>query len=480
MEENKEELEPVTPAPTEEVTPAEETALVEEAAPTMEAVTFPTGEPSPAEEPEKPKTGKIAIAAIAAVAVLVVLFVLVLTGAKKDSAEAQSPTETAETIGETVVATVPADGNPEDVTCKGSYTVTDEQAKASADTVVATIGDTQLTNGQLQVYYWSQINSFLNSQQGYMFVVYGLLDYTQPLDTQIYSQTEEETLTWQQVFLERALLGWQTDLALEKAAQEAGVELSQEDAETLANLTSDLDAQATSAGMADARELIAAVIGSNASVEDYTAYCRCNLTGGQYYLNQVEAMVPTLEDLEAYFAENEEAYAESGITRDGNYVDIRHILFQVEGGTTDDEGNTTYSDADWEACRVKAQAALDAWLAGDATEDSFAALANEQSEDPGSNTAGGLYEDVYEGQMVQPFNDWCFDESRVYGDYGLVQTGYGYHVMFFVNSTPIWQTQAESDWITDQTSRMLETLADANPMEVHYDAIELAYIDFNA
>ena len=60
----------------------------------------------------------------------------------------------------------------------------------------------------------------------------------------------------------------------------------------------------------------------------------------------------------------------------------------------------------------KAQDILDEWKAGAATEDSFAELANEYSEDPGSNTTGGLYEQVYQGQMVTEFNDWCFDPAR--------------------------------------------------------------------
>ena len=35
-------------------------------------------------------------------------------------------------------------------------------------------------------------------------------------------------------------------------------------------------------------------------------------------------------------------------------------------------------------------------------EDSFAELANQYSDDAGSNTNGGLYEDVYKNQMVAP------------------------------------------------------------------------------
>lgn len=103
-------------------------------------------------------------------------------------------------------------------------------------------------------------------------------------------------------------------------------------------------------------------------------------------------------------------------------------------------------------CEKKAQEILDEWLAGDATEDSFAALAEEKSEDPGSSTNGGLYENVAKGQMVEPFEDWCFDETRAAGDYGLVKTKYGYHIMYYVSSTPIWETYAKSGWVNEKTN----------------------------
>ena len=34
--------------------------------------------------------------------------------------------------------------------------------------------------------------------------------------------------------------------------------------------------------------------------------------------------------------------------------------------------------------------------------------------------------------MVSAFNNWCFDENRKPGDTGIVETSYGYHVMYFV------------------------------------------------
>ena len=33
--------------------------------------------------------------------------------------------------------------------------------------------------------------------------------------------------------------------------------------------------------------------------------------------------------------------------------------------------------------------------------------------------------------MVEPFETWCFDESHKVGDTGIVESTYGYHVMYF-------------------------------------------------
>ena len=111
-------------------------------------------------------------------------------------------------------------------------------------------------------------------------------------------------------------------------------------------------------------------------------------------------------------------------------VNVRHILVSYEGGTTDATGNTVYSPEEKLAAEVEARKLLQSWEKGEKTEDAFAALANQHSDD-GDGTTGGLYTDVYPGQMVPQFNDWCFDESRKPGDTGIVNTTYGSHVMFY-------------------------------------------------
>ena len=119
-----------------------------------------------------------------------------------------------------------------------------------------------------------------------------------------------------------------------------------------------------------------------------------------------------------------------------NLINVRHALIGFEGGTTDEStGTTTYSEEEKATAKATADDLLAAFQAGEATEEAFAEMANTNSTDTGSNTNGGLYENVYPGQMVTAFNDWCFDETRQPGDTGIVETEYGYHIMYFVGQS---------------------------------------------
>ena len=138
---------------------------------------------------------------------------------------------------------------------------------------------------------------------------------------------------------------------------------------------------------------------------------------------------------------------------DYNTVDVRHILFKVDTSSLDSKADDYQAKLEELKAGKKQEAenALQAWKDGDATEESFAALANKLSEDPGSNTNGGLYKQVYKGQMVSEFNDWCFDESRKAGDTGIVANDaaggsyIGYHVMYFVGTDdPYWMVQVRN------------------------------------
>ena len=78
---------------------------------------------------------------------------------------------------------------------------------------------------------------------------------------------------------------------------------------------------------------------------------------------------------------------------------------------------------------------------GDKTESDFATLAATKSTDSGTASNGGLVSDMRKGQYVQAFEDWAFDPDRQQGDTGIIESEYGYHVMYFVetNELPYWE-----------------------------------------
>ena len=171
------------------------------------------------------------------------------------------------------------------------------------------------------------------------------------------------------------------------------------------------------------------------------------------------------DDLLEYFRNNADQY--QGVTEQPN-VSVRHILITPE----DADGDKVSTDEEKAAAKSKAEELLNQFLS-DPTEQNFATLANENSTDPGSKDKGGLYEDVYPGQMVQSFNDWCFDASRKPGDTGIVETSYGYHIMYFVGQTEnyYWKTLVEEDYPKHRMETWINEQMDQVPMTVDYASV---------
>ncbi|MBQ8768812.1 MAG: peptidylprolyl isomerase [Oscillospiraceae bacterium] len=114
-------------------------------------------------------------------------------------------------------------------------------------------------------------------------------------------------------------------------------------------------------------------------------------------------------------------------------ANVQHILVKFTGGTKDSEtGVTTYSDAEKKAAKDKAEAILDEFLKGEKQDsEAFGKLAEAKSEDTGSKATGGLIEGIYrDSNYVQSFKDWALDDRKV-GDTGIIESEYGYHVMFY-------------------------------------------------
>ena len=357
---------------------------------------------------------------------------------------------------------------------KATYSVSDEKAEKTSDRVVATVADAGLTNGLLQIFYWMDVYEYLEDY-GYYAVYYGL-DHTQPLDQQTCKDTEG---TWQHFFLDKALLNWHSYQALAMIAEKEGHALNEDYRTDLDNLRADLTDAVLDSDYASIEAMLQADLGVGCDYDDYYRYMETYYSGYSYLKERLDQVEITEDMLREYYDTHAEELEEDGVTLDsGDLKDVRHILIAVEGGTENEEGEITYSDQEWETCRKEAQAILDQWLAGEATEESFTALAYEYSEDSGSNGNGGLYTDLdAQSGFVQEFIDWYMDENRKPGDYGLIRTEYGYHVMYFVESEAQWLRTCRQGVITDQTAEILNEAREAYPMEVEYKKIALGVVD---
>lgn len=364
----------------------------------------------------------------------------------------------------------------EGIFSKSSYTVSDKDLLVNKDVVVATMADRELTVGELQVYYWMNVYSFLN-QYSYYLSMFGL-DLSLGLDQQ---QCPETGGSWQQYFLDMALASWQDYQSLSLAGEAAQTPMDAELQEELDTMKDSMEKAVTEGGHESLDAMLQADLGPGITYEAYEAYLQVYYSGYSHYMASADAIEITDDMIEDYFQRNKDTLAESGITKEeGKVVDVRHILVSVEGGTTDEEGNTTYSDEEWATCQKDAQAILDQWLAGDATEESFAALAGICTDDPGSKETGGLYEDVATGDMVEEFDAWCFDESRKVGDYGLVKSPYGYHVMYYSGDEALWIHECRNAAKEEKISEFVTAAYEAYPATIDYEKLMVGYVNLSA
>ncbi|MBQ9461996.1 MAG: peptidyl-prolyl cis-trans isomerase [Clostridia bacterium] len=154
------------------------------------------------------------------------------------------------------------------------------------------------------------------------------------------------------------------------------------------------------------------------------------------------------------------AYRDESVSRN-----VRHILFTPKsyGG----EGQIM------EIAFQKANEVYNDWKKNDPTEEHFAELAKQYSDDGGSKENGGLYENVKQGDMVAAFDNWLFSASRKPGDSGIVQTEFGYHIMYYIGSddTPTWKKSMDTLMRQDSFNERYEELSQKYTVQYNDDAI---------
>lgn len=357
-----------------------------------------------------------------------------------------------------------------DVHYRNSYTVNDKRAVRDADAVIATINGRELTNGQLQLYYWMQVYNYIQTYGDSYF------DYTKPLEEQ--KVTAEEETNWQQYFLGMSLESWARYQVINMLAEEEGYKLSDAQLDDLRELPDQLEDAAKDDGFASAAEMLAADFGAGCSVEDYVEFTRTTQLAIVYTDAKTAELDPTSAELDAYYEENKKTFEDSGVVKGGaTLVDVRHILVQLDNVAVNSDMTVSYTDKQWKTCLAEAEAILNEWKDGKATAETFGELAMKYSKDTGTANYGGLCEQVYEGEMVAPFNDWIFDKTRQKGDTGIVKTVYGYHVMYFVDSQEEWQSTARSNVIAEKLNKLIDDGFEKWPAEFTFRKMVISQVE---
>ncbi len=105
--------------------------------------------------------------------------------------------------------------------------------------------------------------------------------------------------------------------------------------------------------------------------------------------------------------------------------DVHQVFISCEGGTTDDNGNTTYSDEEKTAAHTKAEGLLQGWKDGGASADAFITMVNNNG---GSD--GGLVENINKTSSAV-YASWALDESRKAGDTTVIDTATGCYIVYY-------------------------------------------------
>lgn len=132
--------------------------------------------------------------------------------------------------------------------------------------------------------------------------------------------------------------------------------------------------------------------------------------------------------------------------------DVAHILVSFD----DYKSGTTITDEEKAEAKAEADKILADYLAGEKTQEAFEKLGEEKTAD--SNV---VYEGVAKGDMVEEFENWIFDEARTVGETGIVETTYGYHVMYFIGDGKLaWESAARNGVLNELFTEWVETSAE--------------------
>ena len=363
------------------------------------------------------------------------------------------------------------------------------------DEVVATIGEIQLTNRELQAWYWAEVAQYRQENHD------TAPDFDISLDRQP-CEIDETAETWQEYFLWEAVDAWHTAQALLLHSREVPLpveekyhpsenyhqqymegmpatkflyrynpyyQLNTMHEEYLNELPATLDAMAKEKGYTDAAQMAENAFGTSEEI----------LNSYVDLYNQAYMYFTTL----SYYMEKEVREETEGTARSTEFVDIRHILLipentEEEAVSVGKDGRITCSESAWAACESYAQELLNKCNQRlREPEHVFAELAVKNSKDTGTALDGGAYHGIQQGQLMEELDSWCFSTERQPGDTAIIRSEYGVHILYFVEGSAVEQVEEERNCTGQQLAAALDEIRQLYPVEVNYDRVVLCEAD---
>ena len=145
---------------------------------------------------------------------------------------------------------------------------------------------------------------------------------------------------------------------------------------------------------------------------------------------------------------------------------IRRILISTtEAEEDEDESEEETETVDYEKI---ANDIYDQWKNGEATAESFSAIADEHSDD--TSKKGGIYEAIYKGALDDEMDEWIFAEDRKEGDTVLIQGDDGWNILYFDGlGEPQCDYEARKLVYDDKLADLYDALEDDVILFFHYN-----------
>ena len=322
--------------------------------------------------------------------------------------------------------------------------------------IVAQFGNHTLTSAGFSYFYWASYTSFLNYHGA---DAKNYLDLYTPLDQQMYS----EDLTWEEYFINDALMAYKQYCTLNDLAAAEGFELSEDAQKTLENLPEELLKTAQAMGFETVEEYLQANYGGGATVESYSDYLKHHFVVQEYTAKLQESFDFSDEEIEKYYDEHAEQYEQAGVTKeDVKMAQLRYIMILPA-----DDSEESYNAID-EAFNEM----LEDWeLWEDKSEEGFMAFGEKWSE---KGFAQDYLDAVAPGTVYFSFfDDWAFREPREPGDTRTWVMQSGDYLFYYIGQRDevYWRSQTRYDMCRDSFTAFLLDQMSAYNFSIHPENI---------